>query len=660
MNFGIACNFAGEPALSVLDLAQFSLEDLGQIRVTTVSRKSENLSSAAAAIHVITQEDLRRSGVNSLPEALRMAPGLDVARANSRQWAISSRGFNELYANRLLVLLDGRTIYTPSFSGVFWEDTDALIEDIDRIEVIRGPGATLWGANAVNGVINIISKSAKDTQGILATGGGGIEEQAFGSLRYGGQMGSNAFYRVYGKYTDRDAFTLADGTGAGDSWWTSQWGFRTDWEASEVNQLTIQGDAYHEDWNGRVRRHSLDPPRLFSAPFDATSKGANILGRWVHTFSTDSESTVQSYFDRTDKELGIVDEVRNTFDIDFQHRFRIGDRHEFVWGSGYRYSWDEFIESADFITDDPSKGLQLFSAFLQDEIELIPNRLKVMAGSKLEHHDFTGFELQPGIRVSWTPTERQTLWASVSRAVRTPSRAERGFQFFSDPPHSAPLPPLPILVPGRGNPEFGSEDVIAYELGYRLQPHARVSLDLATFYNVYDNLYNAVQLPLEIRYTASAQPYLVIPVTDDNGLRGETYGSELSMKWQPTDVWRLRANYTFLQMNLHTKGLIRSFTEDSEGDSPQQQVSLWSDIDLGRRVEWGIGLRYVDPLPAQNVPGYTELDSRLAWKATSNCELSLVGRSLLDAHHPEFSPFLFAPRDVEVDRAVYGKVTLRY
>lgn len=642
------------------DLLQMSLEDLGKIKITTVSRKSESWSSAAAAVYVITQEDLRRSGVNSLPEALRMAPGLDVARANSRQWAISSRGFNDLFANKLLVLMDGRTIYTPLFSGVFWEDTDTLLEDVDRIEVIRGPGATLWGANAVNGVINIITKNARDTQGTLISGGGGTEERGFGGVRYGGQLAANTYYRVYAKYANRDEFTLTDGREANDNWWTSQSGFRVDTTPSAVNRLTLQGDYYYGQWNGLIRRPSFSPPGMFTDRIRTKSEGANVLGRWTHDFSAESDLAVQMYYDRTDRGFGIGREIRDTFDLDAQHRFPISDRHEIVWGAGYRCSVDDLTESADFKASDPSVGLQLFSGFVQDEIALVHDRLHLIAGTKLEHNDFTGAEIQPSARLAWTPDQRNTVWAAISRAVRTPSRSERGFTFYSDPPPSVPSLPLPALIPASGSPDFGAGTVLSYEIGYRVKPHARLSVDLAALYNEYDRLYNVIQLPIQLRVSPAAQPYLLLPVTINNALFGESCGAEVSATWQPLDIWRLRANYTFLKVNLHTRGTVPSFTEESEDDNPQHQISLWSDVDLGRHVEAGVGFRFVDSLPAQNVGSYAEMEARLAWKPTSHCELSLVGRDLLHSHHQEFSPFLFSSRDVEVDRAVYGKLTLRF
>lgn len=643
------------------DLLQLSLEELGRIHVTTVSRKEESLSLAAAAIHVITQEEIRRSGVTSLPEALRMAPGLDVARANARQWAISARGFNSVFADKLLVLMDGRTIYTPMFSGVFWEETDTLLDDVERIEVIRGPGATLWGANAVNGVINIITKNARDTQGLLINGGGGMEEHGFGAVRYGGPIGSNAFYRVYSKYSNHDEFTLSEGPGAADHWWMAQEGFRVDWTAAEMNRLTLQGDYYYGDLGGIIRRHSFSPPGMFSESFRGKAEGANLLGRWTHEFSADSETSVQTSYDRTDRRFGVGGEIRDTFDLDAQHRFSMGERHEIVWGAGYRYSVDDLTEGPDFMSRDPSVGLQLASAFVQDEWALVPESLHLTFGTKIEHNDFTGFEVQPSGRIAWMPGPRHTIWGAVSRAVRTPARTQRDFMFYAEPPATLPPFPLPVLIPGTGNPDFDSEEVLAYEIGYRVKPQARLSLDLTAFYNDYDRLYNVVTFQPELQFSPASEPYLLLPVSIDNNLFGETYGAEISATWQPLDHWRLRASYSGLKMNLHPKkpAAIR-VTEDEEGSSPKHQASLWSDVDLGHQVEWGLGLRYVDSLPGQGISGYTELDVRLAWKPTPNCEFAVVGRNLLDPHHREFAPVVIGSKNVEVDRAIYAKLTVRF
>ena len=648
-----------EGPFDVVDLSQLSLEELGNITVTSVSRKSESLRSAPAAIAVISGDDIRRSGVTTLAEALRMAPGLQVAHANSRQWAISSRGFNDTFSNKLLVLMDGRTLYTSLFSGVFWEEVDTVLEDVDRIEVIRGPGATLWGANAVNGVINITTKSAKDTQGLLISGGGGVEERGFGTVRYGGRLGSNAYYRVYGKYANRDEFTLIDGGGGvGDSWWTSQEGFRLDWEPSEINRFTLQGDTYYDQLGVKLFRLASNPIGLAPRNSRPEAKGNNVLARWTHEFSGDSDMSVQVYYDRTDRGFGVGTEVRDTADLDVQHRFRIGERQEIVWGGGYRFSADEMTESPDFQMRDPSVKLHLGSAFVQDEIQLVPDRLHITVGTKVEHNDFTGFEVQPSGRLAWTPHERHTLWAAVSRAVRTPSRAERDISIFVDPGNLLPLVPVPVLTHVEGSRSFGSEDLLAYELGYRVQVTPRFSLDSAVFYNEYDHLRAQILDPIEFRQ--DPELHLFFPSRLNNDLFGETYGGELSATWQPIDVWRLRAGYSFLQMQLHTRGPTSSVTELEETANPHHQAFAWSDIDLGRNIEFGLGVRYVDGMRPQLVPPYTELDARLAWNPTDYCEVSVVGRNLLDSHHREFAPNLLTFRRIDVDRAIYGKVTLRF
>lgn len=643
-----------------LSLLQLSLEDLGQIKVTTVSRKSENLSSAAAAIHVITQDDIRRSGVNSIPEALRLAPGLEVAQANARQWAITARGFNDTFANKLLVLMDGRTLYTPLFSGVFWEETDTVLEDIDRIEVIRGPGATLWGANAVNGVINIITKSARETQGGLISGGGGLEERAFGSVRYGGKLGSNAWYRVYGKYGNHDESTLTDGgEGVGDDWWMTQGGFRVDWEPPGPNRLTLQSDYHYGDLAGKFFLHSPETPVLVPANRRFTAEGADALARWTHEFSSASEMSVQMSYDRMDHGIGIGNELRDTFDLDTQHRFHFGERHEIIWGGGYRLSTDRITETADLRTSDPEVGIQLFSGFVQDELAVVPERLHLTVGTKVEHNDFTGFEVQPSGRIAWTPHERHTVWGAVSRAVRTPSRSERDFTIFVDPATVLAGLPLPTLVSIDGNSEFGSEELVAYEVGYRVQLHPRLSLDCAAFYNDYDHLRAITGRTLE--FQLSPRPHLIVPAAISNDVYGQTYGGEVAVAWQPLDSLRLRANYTFLHLALHTRGVVPSITETlDEGATPQHQVFLGSDVDLGRNVEWGMGARFIEAMPQQTVGTYFGLESRLAWKPTAKLELAIVGRNLLDPHHREFAPSLLTYRRVEVDRSVFAKLTVRF
>jgi iron complex outermembrane receptor protein len=515
-----------------LELKQLSLEELMGVEVTSVSKKEEKLFDAAAAIYVITQEDIRRSGATSIPEALRNVPGLEVVRLNANTWQISARGFVTT-ANKILVLIDGRSVYTPLFAGVFWDVQDTLLEDLDRIEVIRGPGGTLWGANAVNGVINIITKSAKETHGWLLTGGGGTEERAFGGARYGGKLGENARYRFYAKYFNRDDMVFPDGRDAADQWQMGQGGFRVDWDASEKNLLTLQGDLYVGEVGGQVVA-SPTPP--FLSMTDASVGGGNLLGRWTHHVSDISNVQLQVYYDRTERRIpGFFSEDRDTFDVDVQHRFPWGRRHDIIWGIGYRYTQDKVDSSFSVSVDPAQRATDLLSLFMQDDITLLPNRLRLTLGSKFEHNDFSGFEIQPNVRLAWTPSARQTVWAAVSRAVRTPTRLELDIHLSAVQIPSMP----PIVLRVFGNPDFVSEELLAYELGYRVQPYPRLSLDIAAFYNVYDNL-------LSLEGPGPPQlspPVVVIPFTQANKLQGETHGVEVLANYHLADWWRWQVGY---------------------------------------------------------------------------------------------------------------------
>ncbi len=630
------------------ELKKLSVEELLDIDVTSVSKYPEKLSEAAAAVAVLTQDDIHTSGFTSIPEVLRLVPGLDVARVDSHTWAISSRGFNDIFANKLLVLIDGRTVYTPLFSGVFWEVQDTLLEDIDRIEVVRGPGATLWGANAVNGVINIITKSARDTQGLLISSGGGTEDRGFASVRYGVQLDENAFLRIYAKYFDRAASVLPDDTEAHDAWDMYRAGFRLDWEPTKQNSFTVQGDAY----TGNQDETYLVPTKKFpfSANIEATDdvSGGNVLGRWSHSFSADSQLTVQAYYDRTERNSPIFGEKRDTGDVDLQHRFALGDRQDVIWGLGFRTTHDVVANSLNVSLLPDSRTLNLYSGFVQDEISIVPERFRLTLGSKFEHNDFTGFEIQPSARVLWTPGYSQTFWASVSRAVRTPSRAESDIRLNPAPP--VPLPPGSITI--FGNPNMVSEELLAYEFGYRVQPIDQLKFDLTAFYNDYDDL----------RTLEPIVPGPVSPSKVANNLFGESYGTEISATAQVTKRWRLQGSYSFLEVQLHRKaGSHDNSTEaTTEGSSPRNQFFIRSLLDLGWNIQFDSTLRYVDVVPAQKIPSYLTLDLRLAWLPRKDLEIAIVGQNLLDDRHPEFAPTFIGTQQTEVERSIYGTVVWRF
>lgn len=642
------------------DLANASLEDLLDIEVTSVSKKEEKLFQTAAAVYVITQEEIRRSGLTTVPELLRLAPGLQVARIDGTKWAISARGFNGRLANKLLVLIDGRSVYSPETSGVYWEVQDLLLEDIDRIEVIRGPGGTLWGANAVNGVINIITKPTSETREGIATAGTGTEERGFGSFRYGANLGKKVSYRVFGKYFNRRELVDASGFGANDGQQFGSGGARVEWQPTERDDLTLEGNIYRT--NLHENPTAVSPADPF-APFSNKSgefTGGHIMGRWERAFSKRSDMALQVYYDRFSRRLfELVDDI-NTFDLDFQHHTALGRRQDIVWGFGYRLVSHQAEDNSSMpIQFNPSAmTVQLFSGFAQDEINLVKERLRLILGVKLEHNYLSGFEAQPSIRLSWTPSRNQAAWAAVSRAVRTPSRSQQdirvNFEAFPGPGG------LPIITAVFGSPSPKPEVLHAYELGYRTQPHRRLSLDVATFYNVYERL-TSFEPGLPFFETDPPPPHLAVPIYYGNLMRGETYGLEAAVSLDVTRRWKLRGSYSFLRVQLHRDATSSdTVSEAAEGYDPQHQFQIHSYLNLWRNFDSDTALYRVSRLGTQQVPGYTRIDSRLGWHARENIEVSGGVQNLLDNRHAEFNGIDISVLPSQVRRSVYGKLTLRF
>ena len=641
-----------------LQLADMELESLISMTVTSVSRKEQSVADAPAAVFVISNEDIRRSGATSIPEALRMAPGLQVARIDSNIWAISARGFNGQFANKLLVLIDGRTVYTPLFSGVFWDAQDTLLEDVERIEVIRGPGATLWGANAVNGVINIITKNANSTQGGLIAGGGGNQERLFGQARYGGMIGDKTAYRVYGKYNDRADNELVSGGEAHDGWQGARGGFRTDIDSGERDAFRVHGDGYYLDEHANVTAPILEPPFSELLSGGRHQSGANVVGAWTREFSEESEMQLQAYYDYISRDDFILEQQRHTADIDFQHRFLAGERHDIVWGFGYRFYRDR-IQNTDVVALDPDRrSFNLATTFIQDDIEIIADRLNVIVGSKFEYNDFTGFEYQPSVKALGKPTDNQTVWGSVSRAVRTPSRVNNDVLLsVSAFPTDTGLPGQSVLL---GNSDVESEDLLSFELGYRADVADEVSVDIATYYNFYDNLLTFEPGPPTPRLDL-VPPRIIVPLNTRNLMRGETYGVELVTDYRPVDWWRFVGTYTFLHMKLKPKsGSMDTIASGAEGDDPKHQFYLRSLLDLPHDVEFDAAFRFVSKLETLNVDEYFELDLRLGWSPIEDVQLEVVGQNLLEGSHQEFAPTFISSEVVAIKRGVYGKVTLEF
>ena len=598
---------------SVEDLRELSIDELINIEITSVSKRPEPLSRAPASVYVITSDDIRRSGALTVPDILRLAPNLQVARVSSSAYAISARGFNTFEAAiKLLVLIDGRSVYTPLHAGVFWDQNQVMVEDIERIEVISGPGGTLWGANAFNGVINIITRHSRDTQGgLITTQLGTVDQRA--ALRYGGNLGENGSYRVYAQDVERGPMVRRDGSEGTDSWDAEQGGFRADWR-NESNGFTVQGDVFDNAFDVAGR-----------------NRGKNLLARWSHQLGGGSALELQAYYDTVDRDAPGVSDSLETYDIQAQHSMRLGASHHLVWGGGYRVINDEFINRVNIFVLDPEKDtMRVGNVFAQDSIK-VADDVTLTLGTKFEHNSLSGFDYQPSARVAWEVTRSDMLWAAISRAVRTPSRFDRN------------LTAAGLLERAT---DFESEKLIAYELGYRGQPTTDTSLSASLFLHDYTDLRILAVSPSSglLRF--------------DNKMEGQIYGIETWADYWLRPWWRFSAGFTLMQKNLDLKpGAITAAYDQHAGNDPDHQFSLRSAIDLFDNVQFDVSLRSVDDLPRPSVPSYLQLDMRLAWQVTEQLEVSLSGFNLLDDRHPETGAL---PGRLEVPRTVLAGARLRF
>jgi iron complex outermembrane receptor protein len=628
------------------NLGELSLENLLSLQVTSVSRRTEEFLTTPAAAHVITQEDIRRSGLTDLADVLRLAPGVNVARVNGSTWAISIRGFMAQYATKLLVLVDGRSVYDPGFSGVFWNLQNLLLEDIDRIEIIRGPGATMWGANAVNGVINITTKRTANTQGGMFVADAGSGRPGEGGLRFGGALGGTAFYRVFARQTTRSTLEADSGGDAGDGWNRTDVGVRVDWDPSPRDTLTVDGGA-SRGVNGSpdAALRSLAPVTFQPVGLQGVSASHLAVG-WTRSLAASSDMTLRFYVNHAShrgygaKDLDIVD-------IDLLHNVRVGARQSLVWGVGYRESRDAFEETLEFGVTPAKAMTRLVSAFVQDDVTIVPGRLWLTAGSKFEHSSLTRYNVQPAVRGVWLLTPGQSVWATISRAVRTANRVERGMHVIMG---SFPAGDLTAVVELRGQPAARSEELMAHEAGYRHQLTPNLSVDVAAFYNVYDDVSSPIAGDVVFRFAPA--PHLVLPLVFDNEVRGSTHGVEAAVTYATGDRWTVKGAYSALRMQLRGRPGDTG-PADLEGQSPRNQLHVASSVRLPFSLRLSNQLYVTGPLPFFQVPGYTRLDANLAWKASDRVEIALVGQNLLGSHL-EFGEL---PSAVSLVRpAVHGRI----
>ncbi|PYU33950.1 MAG: TonB-dependent receptor [Acidobacteria bacterium] len=636
-------------------LSAMSLEDLLNIEVTSVSKTEQKLSQTASAIYVITQEDIQRSGATNIPDLLRMVPGMDVGQINASSWAISARGLNELYSHELLVMVDGRTVYTPTSGGVYWDVVDVPLEDIERIEVIRGPGGSVWGANAVNGVVNIITKTAAETRGAMVVAGGGNLDQGFGTLQYGGSAGQSTNYRVYSKYFNQGQLPSATEANGADGWRFLRGGFRSDTNLSTKNSLSFQGDLYlGREGLFAKSLPSVTMPSLVQSPEAGNLTGGSLQMVWKHTYSARSDTTLQISYDQYRRDH-ILAERRGTIGIDFAHHLLWGERQNVVWGVGYRYSASESDGSLSYFLVPANLNIQLFSSFVEDEIAVVRNRLYVTPGAKVEHNYYSGFGIMPSIRAVWLPSAHQTVWAAASRALRTPAENDAAGRVTFGGFTAADG--MPVLVGIVGNPKLADESFATYELGYRTRLSDRLSVDLAAYYTEGDH--QETSEPVAPFFEALPAPaHLVLAQENENLMYGEAHGLEVFATWKVSRRLTLSPGYAFERIHEHLDPSSQDTTSvaAAEGSSPVNSAQLRLHLSLPRGLAWDTYAYFVGRISDPVVPSYTRLDTGLTWQAGERLSFSIFGQNLLKNERLEYVDASQSTAFTLMKRSAYAKI----
>lgn len=641
------------------DLSSMNIEDLMKVEVTSVSKHEQTLSQAAAAIFVISQEDIRNSGATNIPDLLRMVPGIYVAQINANTWAICARAFNGRFSNELLVMVDGRTVYTPTFGGVLWDTLDFPLFDIERIEVIRGPGGSVWGPNAVNGVINIITKKTADTLGTTLKVVGGNIDKPMATVEHGGHIGEAVTYRLFTKYLNSVGFPNLDGHQGLDGWHQLRAGFRSDMKLSSKDSLSVQGDIYSaREGLQSLAKLSWVPPQPVRVVSEENVSGGFIHSTWNHTFSPKSDTTLAASYQRYDR-TELVDENSATFDLDFQHNLTVGERQQIVWGLAYRHTASH-AEGSQLVTFSPAdRSLNLFSGFFQYQVALAANRVHLTLGTKLQHHYYTGFAAMPTARVAWTPNDNHTIWAAVSRAVRTPSDTDVSVRYNASL-FSAPDGTLEV-VRLYGNPNFKNEDVISFEVGYRALLYKNLSLDVAIYFNDYDDQQSTE--PRAPFFESSPAPaHLVIPLTYANLLRATARGLEIYSHWKIANWWTLSPGFSYQHIHRRLDAASRdtSSVSASGEDTPEYSPQLRSHVALPHNFAWDTSVAFNSRLDSPQVPSYTRLDTGLTWQWKTRFSISAFGQNLIQSRHFEFFAEQGTSTASYVPRGGYVKITWHF
>lgn len=636
----------------VQELRNLSLADLGNVEVTTVTKEPEDVWQTPAAIYVLTQNDIRRSGATTLPDLLRTVPGVEVAEIQTNQWAVGIRGFGSQFSRGVLLLIDGRSAYTELFEGVYWDVQDVPLDDIERIEIIRGPGGTVWGANAVNGVINIITKDARDTQGTLVTALSGHVDRFNGTARQGLQQG-NIYYRVFAHGFLRES-ELNPRFDPYDRWHLVHGGLRADWNASRRDAFSLDGDIYAGQSGQQISQVAYQPLGQIAVDGTQDVSGGDLNLHWDHRYSGGSNLRVQAYFDRTNRHGPDLGETRNTFNVDAVSRIALGTRNDVIWGAGVRLSPSNFIQTQPTLDFLPHRQNDyIYSSFLQDTVHLVPDRLNFVAGTKVEYNNFSRFEYQPSVRLLWNPTGHSTVWGAISRAIRTPGRLDQDVQrtqvLSANPPELGRI---------EGTPTFQSEVLIGYEAGYRQLLRRNLFVSLAAFHNRYEKLEGYGKGGVSTTTTPVPAAILTVPLV--NSVDGNTDGIEIAPDWKVSSWWDLKGNYSYLHIRTQPRpayaGTFAQTNANSyNGTSPHREAAAESYFDLPHGFDFNLDYRFVSRLPAQGVKSYQTADAHVDWQLSRNWRLFVTGRNLLQPQHREFNGD--NGNQVGIRRAVFAGLT---
>lgn len=634
-----------------IDALDLSLEELMSVVVTSVSKKPQPLSETAAAIHVITADEIRRSGATNIPEALKLAPGVQVSAISNNSWAVSIRGFADRFANKLLVLVDGRSVYAPFFSGVRWEGLNVPLESISRIEVIRGPGASVWGANAVNGVINIVTKTATEDAGLEGSAAAGSTMKGYGYARYARQLDEDTSVSVYAKAHEYGASRLVGGGEGADDWQGRSGGFRYE-RRVETGVLRVEAGAGKQHLGDTLTVYST-PPAVAWQPIGQTLSESHVLVR--HDAADASRRSFQGYVNHSDFQHPYLGEKRTTAEFEYQEGASL-QGHELTWGLGYRYSADRIRSSPMIWSLEGERGISLYSGFIEDEFVLVPDRLRFSAGARLEYNSYTGYSIQPNMRLFWTPDDRNKLWAAVSRAVRTPARMERGGFGYVEAGPGDPIVGMPPYIVQLGSRRLDDEKLVGLDVGWRRKLTPSASLDVAGFYYRYSNMRGAAFLEPVL----TPDGYLLVPCETNNGNGARVFGLEAAFDWKPTLDWRVRADVAWMQTGVTQGDIPQQLVPDFQGVSPDIQASFRSSLDLSPTVSWDVWVRHVGKIDLYRAPAHTTVDMRLAWQAAKNLELSVVGQNIFDQAHFEYVGQYFQSVPTEQQRRWYMKAHWRF